>query len=512
MKFWFGLGLALLSGLLLILAFPPVGFSWLMWVAFVPAYYALQKLAKPGWQAGLISALPYLVWLEVFFYGMWPDVLWFNLLPPAVALLLFIVAYFRKPVNGEGWTWYPLMMAAQAVVLEWIRSLTPLGVWGIYGFTQYANPTLIQIASLAGVWALSFALIFVNATIALVLVNGFNHRAARFNGALVLLMLVGISAFGLVRLGGAQSAGQVKVALVQHGQPEPNELVFLNATNEPIRPALARKDFVTAGHWYLDQLQGLTAEAAAQHPDLIIWPEGMLGLDPTQHPEIEARIKQIAQAAKAYLVVPYASPDRAADPHLNMLSLYGPDGARIGAYQKQHITYNATTTAKGEAVYPHFPVSTPGLPEKLRLATMICFDADFMDTTANLVKNGAQLIAAPSDDFNWAIGWRHFMHIPIQAVQHGVAIAKTDNGWVSLAADPWGRVVAQTDHWQTSRRILNVELPVLAESGTFFTQHGDWFVYLCMGLYALTLVLERRAASRSRKTATAQLATASHNA
>lgn len=495
-RFLLGLALSALSGLALILAFPPVGLSWLMWIAFVPSYYAIQRLAKPGWQAGLFSALPYLIWMEVFFYGMWPDVLWFNLLPPAIALILFAVAYVRKPVSGDSWYRFPLMTASQAVILEWVRSLTPLGIWGFYGSTQYSNPTLLQIASFTGVWGLSFVLIFMNAALAVLLVNGFKHKAWRINLGVALLLVGFVASFGVVRLGGAKAGATVKVALVQHGQPEPNELIFLNEANEPVRAALERKDFVSAGQWYLDQLERLTADAAAQQPDLIIWPEGMLGTDPTAHPELEARIRQIAIDAKAYLVVPYASPDRATDPHLNMLSLYSPTGERIGEYQKQHITYNASTTAAGEAVYPNFPVT---LPEQqiLRLATMICFDADFMNTTANLVKGGAQLIAAPSDDFNWAVGWRHFSHIPLQAAQHGVAIAKTDNGWVSLAADPWGRIVAKTDHWQTSQETLIVDLPVLTQSGTFYTEHGDWFVYLCIGLMAISLLMERRAASRS---------------
>jgi apolipoprotein N-acyltransferase len=498
-QFLLGLALSALSGLLLILSFPPFHLGWLMWIAFVPSYYATQRLARPGWQAGLITALPYLIWLELFFYGMWPDVAWFNLLPPAIALLLFGVNYRRKPVTGEGWYRYPLLMALQAVVLEWARSLTPIGIWGLYGNTQHAYPLLLQIASFTGVWGISFVLIFLNATIATLLANGIRHPASRRNLIAALVLVIGVTTFGAIRLSSAKGAATVRVAMIQHGQPDPNKLDYLNATNEPIRAAIEKHDYLAAANWYLDRLAPLNAQAAAGHPDVIIWPELMIGTDPTSHPELEQRIKEVAIQSKAYLVVPYASPDEGTNPHFNMLALYGPDGARIGAYEKQHITYTAYSTQKGEATYPNFPVAVqdPALQAKLRLATMICFDADFIDTSKNLAAGGAQMIAAPSDDMNWAIGARHFMHIPIQAVQNGVAIAKTDNAWVSVAADPWGRTLAKTaDTTQTSQEVLQVVLPVQAEGGTFYTQHGDWFAYLCLGLYLLSMVGERRAAAK----------------
>ena len=61
-RFILGVLLSALSGVMLLLAFPPYGIWWLAWIAFVPAVFAQYRLL-PAKYSSLAPAMYLLVWL-----------------------------------------------------------------------------------------------------------------------------------------------------------------------------------------------------------------------------------------------------------------------------------------------------------------------------------------------------------------------------------------------------------------------------------------------------------------
>src|SRR5204862_4992299 len=60
-----------------------------------------------------------------------------------------------------------LLIAAAWTALEWLRGIWPLGgfTWGGLGYTQHANPLVLPLAPVTGVWGVTFVVVLVNALV-----------------------------------------------------------------------------------------------------------------------------------------------------------------------------------------------------------------------------------------------------------------------------------------------------------------------------------------------------------
>ena len=75
-RFLLGILLSALSGVMLLLAFPPYGIWWLAWFAFVPGIFAQyrlfpQEVFEPG-TGDLLAGLAGPVYGEAVWHGVWP--------------------------------------------------------------------------------------------------------------------------------------------------------------------------------------------------------------------------------------------------------------------------------------------------------------------------------------------------------------------------------------------------------------------------------------------------------
>src|SRR5215475_1349788 len=162
-----GIGLALLSGLLLRLAFPPVDLAVLAWIGLVPLLLAWRSPSS----ALLLSGLTGVVFFVGIFSWIWtvPD---FNLLDGAL-VAFYLGLYFA--LWGLGVTWIrsktglslPMVAEPLWVTLEYVRGhLGFLSLpWMLLGYSQYQMAPLIQVASLTGVYGLSFLIVLMNASL-----------------------------------------------------------------------------------------------------------------------------------------------------------------------------------------------------------------------------------------------------------------------------------------------------------------------------------------------------------
>src|ERR1700678_3521451 len=167
--------LMLLTGALLVLAFPDANLEFLAWFGLVPGLVLIVRspTAREGgiraWWLGagyLIAAL----------YWMAPEI------GPAVLLVAAVVAVLWVPFGVAAWkllrppvTW-PRALAALVVVpsfwllTEWLRSWQALGgPWAVYGVSQWQHPAVLALAAVGGVWLISIALVMANVAIVLAL-------------------------------------------------------------------------------------------------------------------------------------------------------------------------------------------------------------------------------------------------------------------------------------------------------------------------------------------------------
>ena len=140
-----GIALSILSGVMLLLSYPPYGLWPLMWVGFIPMLVAQYRLMPRKWSS-LAVAIANLVWLGPFLrriFGV--DAPWFYAyLGPLIALLNFFTRKERAFHEQTQYRWFTLQGVADAVGFEMIRSFIPvLGTMGFLANSQASQAWLI---------------------------------------------------------------------------------------------------------------------------------------------------------------------------------------------------------------------------------------------------------------------------------------------------------------------------------------------------------------------------------
>jgi apolipoprotein N-acyltransferase len=255
----FALGLA--HALLFALAFPPVGWWWMAFVAPLPL---LMLAVRPGrspvsagfW--GMLGVLPFWVWThawigEISMAGVYPLVVYLSLyawafvvigaraararvMPPAFGLALAWVGleFFRARI---GWSGYP---------------------WYLSGHPLIESPGLAWPAAVGGVSLVSLLVVLPGA-----------WWAARRRTPVWASAVTGVLLFAWLGLGlwwgmstPASSGHAVRVGIVQTNVPQDNRMSW--TVEQRLMDWLVMRD--------------LTVELAMQEPppELIVWPEGLV--------------------------------------------------------------------------------------------------------------------------------------------------------------------------------------------------------------------------------------------
>jgi apolipoprotein N-acyltransferase len=126
-------------------------------------------------------------------------------------------------------------------------------------------------------------------------------------------------------------------------------------------------------------------------------------------------------------------------------------------------------------------VPLPGAP----FGTVICYEVIFPELFRGFVVRGASFMANITNDawFGETSGpWQHLGTLPLRAVEHRVAIARSANTGVSAFVEPTGRIGPMLPLLE--RGVLHRRLPLRART-TLYTRFGDWLVYAGAGAGAI---------------------------
>lgn len=489
------------SGGLLALAFPPVDLVPVAFVALVPFFFVIRRTratgfwsaVRPGLVAGIAFFAPLLYWL-VFLSSEEMDnpVLMSG---PLVLLVLLQSLYWALFSAGSFWilsrprvpAWlvFPILWVA----CEQLRSLFVLGfTWGALGYAGVLIPRAVQFASVTGVLGVSFWIALVNALLLEILLADRPRRRAlgfALGAALVLPWL-----HGTVVLRGAETRAEplrtVRVAVIQ-----PN-------ISAETKWDARYKDAS------FEVLETLTAEAAAESPDFIVWPETAAPSYLLREPEDLARVADAARRAKAPILTGCPDLRRAKDgtyQPFNSVILVAADGVVRGEYDKIHLV------PFGEAIpfETVFPVLKrvdfgqanfePGSERvvfeipKARFSALICFESAFPRLVRQFVDGGAELLVNVTNDVWYgrtSMPFQHAAMAVMRSIETRRSLARSANSGISLAVDPYGRVLGRKGIFE--RGFVVADLPVLSGK-TFYVRHGDVLPWTaCLLSFLLLLV------------------------
>lgn len=204
----------------------------------------------------------------------------------------------------------------------------------------------------------------------------------------------------------------------------------------------------------LDWLSEMLPTIAAKSADLLVLPE-LFATGYNIGAQVVARAEPadgaIAQAIAALatahgIAIHYGFPEAEGETIYNAAQCIGPDGKRLGGHRKLAIPpgfeRDHFTAGQGCTLFTYRDV---------RMATLICYDAEFPETARHAASLGAELILVPT-----ALGaqweWVAQRMIPTRAYENGVFLAYansagTENGMhflgQSFIATPDGQELAR---------------------------------------------------------------------
>jgi apolipoprotein N-acyltransferase len=382
-----------------------------------------------------------------------------------------------------------LAAAALWTGIDWIRAVWPVGgfTWGALGNTQHGNGLLLPVANVTGVWGVTFVVVLVNGLVlgALLRVGERGRGLApplgikrRLPAWAMLVIAAGAATLpGLVGVPAA-SGPALDVAVVQGNAPRQRPTDFYLRSRE-----------VAQNHIRLN------LQLASAPPDLAVWPENSLDVDPAQDPQLRAAVEASIRAVGVPTLAG-AVTDAPGDRWFNQVLYYSPQGEVIDRYTKTHPVpfgeYVPFRRFLGWVdqlrVVPRDIV--PGHEIRLftiggvRVGTPICFENIFPDLFRRFVAAGANLIVVTTNDSSWGVtaaSREHVIMSQIRAVETGRWIVQAAISGESAVVDPRGRVVAHTGLFVPA--IMRFRVPT-STSRTLYVRLGDWFPLAC-GLAAL---------------------------
>ncbi|MEJ2351675.1 MAG: nitrilase-related carbon-nitrogen hydrolase [Anaerolineales bacterium] len=429
LRFALGVVLSALSGVMLLLSFPPFGLWPLVWFAFVPYLFAQHRLFSRKWSS-LAPAIALLLWLGPFMARLFGTEIspFFTYLGVLIAILSFFAQKERKFHEITHYRWFILQGVFAWVGFEMIRAtIIPLVATSAFiGYTQAAQPWLIQPVSIFSVYGLN--------------------------------LLIGIS---LAILNGTPlDAPTVRVAALQPGYTRP-----------------AFQDEVNTSQARFAAFAENARAAARQGAQILYTPEMMFNFDPQV--EFTDEFRALAKEIDAYIFITYVVA-KEGEPWRNESILLSPSGEFSDVYGKNKIPPGEPYTATA-GVYPVFETSLG------RLATEICHDANYTDVTRKLVSNGAQLISAGLNEFG-GFGEQYWTNATFRAVENRTSLVVSARDTGSAIIDPYGRQVAlDIDPGKQAILVGDVSL---GAGTTLYTSLGDLLGWASLAAYILFMVFE----------------------
>jgi apolipoprotein N-acyltransferase len=488
------IGAALLSGLLLVLANPPADAGPLVFVALVPLLWGLRGArsrwgALAGFACGLVYYGLLLEWLIVFGWVAW--------LPLVVSQALFLAAFGAlAPIAGRGGPLRSsLALAALWTAIDWVRGMWPIGgfTWGGLGYTQHGNGLTLPLATVTGVWGVTFVVVLVNALLLeAVAPRGTGRLRWRGAPALVAAALAVVLLPALIPVRGAAGPA-IDVAVVQGSVPR----------------ALASDRLLQGDQVALNHID-LNRTLAADPPDLAVWPENALDADPARDPTLGAAVSASIRDVGAPTIVGAISP-APGGALFNRALLYDGNGRIVDRYTKIHLVpfgeYIPLRSALGWTQryrhgLPTFTAGTVVHPFDVGgtlVGTPICFENTFPGLFRQFVARGASLVVVTTNDSSYLespASREHVVMSQLRAVETGRWIVQAAVSGESAVVNAHGQVVRRTGLFEQT--VLRADVPT-STGETLYVRLGDWFPVACVVavLVLLGLALAGRTGERT---------------
>jgi apolipoprotein N-acyltransferase len=475
---------------LLALSFPKYGHPAVAFIALTPLYVALSGWtgrphdirgvpARRGFTLGLITGIVHYAGTVYWTSGTvatFGGLSWLVAVPVAFLLVLYMSLYLAlasaaaavliRRFGGAGL----LMAPATWVAAEYARAHVFGGFpWIPLGNSIVSLLPLAQLASVFGVYGLSWLLALLHACTAYIIMTSGRRRLVV--GASAIALLVGTSVWGAMRLGDSRLTREgtaIRVALIQGNVPQ----------TEKWDPSRASDIF--------ERYLRMTRAAAAAGAEFIVWPESATPFYFDEDPVSAQRVRQLVSEIRTPLLFGTDEVEPGAPPkYYNSAFILAETGVTAAVYRKmflvpfgEYVPFGNLLSFVGPLV-DAVSAFSPGqritmLPVNGHMiSTAICYEVVYPHLIRDGVLQGAELLTTITNDAWYgetSAPWQHFDLATMRAIEQGRYLARAANTGISGIVDPYGRVTLRTNLFETVAPMGEVRL---IQEQTVYARIGD---------------------------------------
>ncbi len=536
--------LSVISALLLVAAFSPLGTGLLAWVGFVPLLFALEGMVAReerrgarksfvvGWIWGFVFSVGTTYWVvnSMYYYGgipLVPGVLIMLVLAVYLALFPAIFAVLFYHTRGYRPLFRLFVIPALWVSLEFIKGFLFTGFpWSLLGYSQVGFTTFIQIADIFGVWGVSYWVMLLNGGIFLFLLNlahGSGRRGLRMEPFLIfvatVVVVIFVVVYGIVQTGlvnkDIATWTQVDIAAVQGNI---DQAVKWQAT-EQVKTVDKYSELVQEASDSFRQAGGETG--------LIVLPETSMPFFLAKDKGMLPFVEEMARDSGSYLLIgapDYISDGSGGQDILNTAFLLSPEGKISGRYDKMHLvpfgeyvplkwilffieklTAGAGEFVEGRGLYP-IKIELSGV--KTQVGTFICYEAIFPSLVAELARGGPEadkdaspatglLVNITNDAWfgDTSAPYHHLDMTAMRAVENRTFLLRSANTGISAIVSPTGEIIERAGLFKAA--VISARVGLREKGPTFFGRFPNLFPCVLLIFSAIIVLLALRFRSRS---------------
>ncbi len=487
-------GLAFVSAILLILAFPDFEFSFLAWFALIPLFFAIER-EKEFWRKSFFTG-----WIfgTVFFFG---TCYWLTFAPityagfpaPIAYILMFFVsltvglfpaifgAIFSILLKRFGS--YAILTAPFLwVFTEFLRYWMTGNNWNAVGYSQAFNSKVIGFASFGGVLLLSFICVVINACYFLPFVKR-SKKSILFPITISLL----ISPF-------------IFFPDIRWGDPiEPAATVIAVQPNVPMSGLTYEKyEQLLVRHVELAEsaLKQRTKDNGQR--TTVIFPESPMIFQYGRDRDLQKYLKDFAVRNNVSVLFNSAETANNGDRPLNSAVMINERGEKTAQYDKIHLLPFGEFIPFPEPLASQMPAFVGNFEfgneydllefGEARGGVMICFESHFGELSREYAKRGADVLIEMTNDGylgNTPVLRQHLANSVFRAVETNRPLLRVTNVGITAYINERGEVSDAAEVYKEATRVWTISKS--DGNQTIYVKYGDWFAWLC-SLVSLVLI------------------------
>jgi apolipoprotein N-acyltransferase len=356
--------------------------------------------------------------------------------------------------------------------------------WNLLGASMTPWLPFANLAALGGVYLVSAWVVLVNALVHKLL---FDPRRVRFAVALVIAFALPVGWYAL--------------------RARPLSPWFTVAVVQPDVSPLDKGDWDSREKIQADLLR-LTRQAAAEKPDLIVFPETATLVDVTRSGSIGPALRALVDSLGVELFTGSPLYDDARRSWHNGATLLRPgEWPPVQHYYKMFLVpFSEKIPYSDELPIIRKLIGTSDMGDWARghdwtvfnwrkgtLSAHICFEIVFPQHARAMARRGSMLLVNVTND-----GWfgklpgayQHTELSVMRAIETGLPLVRSANNGVSMVVSPYGRVIKRTRLFEQALLVADVPEPALPPPYRIW---GDWpLTVFCLAGLAVALVLRLR--------------------